>query len=94
MKVDMRYVCPKDVKKKLLKQARSTYWKKWEPKHEYEELNWLKSSGFATWIRRKIQVKSIVARKLVLEGGWVQKKLFHIGWCESECQTCHKEKGT
>ena len=38
MKVDMRYVCPKDVKKKLLKQARSTYWKKWEAKHEYEEL--------------------------------------------------------
>ena len=36
MKVDMRYVCPKDVKK-LLKQARSIYWKKWEAKHECEE---------------------------------------------------------
>ena len=36
--VDMRYVCPKDVKKMLLKQARSTYWKKWAAKHEYEEL--------------------------------------------------------
>ena len=29
----MRYVCPKDVKKMLLKQARSFYWKKWAAKH-------------------------------------------------------------
>ena len=36
--MDMRYVCPKDVTKMLLKQARSTYWKKWAAKHEYEEL--------------------------------------------------------
>ena len=36
-----------------------------------------------------------VARKLVLEGGWVQKKLFDIGWSdESESQACHKEGGT
>ena len=36
-----------------------------------------------------------VARKLVLEGGWVQKKLYDIGWSdESECQACHKEEGT
>ena len=44
---DMRYVCPKDVKKMLVQQARSTYWKKWEAKHEYEELNegiWLEPS--------------------------------------------------
>ena len=34
-------------------------------------------------------------RKVVLEGGWVQKKLFDIGWSdESECQVCHKEEGT
>ena len=36
--VDMRYVCPKDAKKMLLKRARSTYWKKWAAKHEYAEL--------------------------------------------------------
>ena len=36
--VDMRYVCPKDVKKMLLQQTRTVYWKKWAPKHEYEEL--------------------------------------------------------
>ena len=36
-----------------------------------------------------------VARKLVLEGGWVQKKLHDIGWSdENECQACHKEEGT
>ena len=29
---DMRYVCPKDVKKMLLKQARTVHWKKWAAK--------------------------------------------------------------
>ena len=28
VQVDMRYVCPQDVKKMLMKQARSTYWRK------------------------------------------------------------------
>ena len=33
-----------------------------------------------------------VARKLVLVGGWVQKKLHDVDWSdESECQACHKE---
>ena len=36
--VDVRYVCPKDVKNMLMKQAQSTYWRKWAAKHEYEEL--------------------------------------------------------
>ena len=58
----------------LLKQARSTYWKKWAAKHEYEELKegfWLepalalrkKTKGECTEKRRN------VARKLVVEGG-------------------------
>ena len=34
----MRYVCPKDVKKMLLKQARSTYWMKWAAKHEHVKI--------------------------------------------------------
>ena len=38
VQLDMRYVCPRDAKKKLLKQARTTFWKKWAAKHEYEEL--------------------------------------------------------
>ena len=38
VRVDMRYVCPKDVKKAVLKQARSTYWMKSAAKHEHEDL--------------------------------------------------------
>ena len=35
-----------------------------------------------------------VARKLVWEGGWVQKKLFDIRWSDvSKCQAGHKEEG-
>ena len=34
----MKNVCPKDVKMKLLKQARTIFWKKSAAKHEYEEL--------------------------------------------------------
>ena len=37
-KIDMRYVCPKDVKKMLLQQATTVFWKKWAAKREYEEL--------------------------------------------------------
>ena len=37
IKIDMRYVCPKDVQKKLVQRARSVYWKKWAAKHEQEE---------------------------------------------------------
>ena len=36
-----------------------------------------------------------VARIFFGEGGWVQKRLFDIGWSdESKCQACHKEDGT
>ena len=37
VRIDMRYVCPKDVKKMLLQQARPVRWKKWAARHEYEE---------------------------------------------------------
>ena len=37
-RTDVSYVCPKDVKKMLLQQARTVCWKKWAAKHEYEEL--------------------------------------------------------
>ena len=36
--VDMRLVCPQDVKKMLLKLARMACWKKWAAKHECGEL--------------------------------------------------------
>ena len=38
VRIDMRYVCPKDVKQMLLQRARTVYWKKWRAKNEYEEL--------------------------------------------------------
>ena len=36
--IDVRHVCPKDVKKLILQQARTVDWKKWAAMHEYEEL--------------------------------------------------------
>ena len=68
----MRYVCPKDVKNMLLKQARSTCWRKWEVNHEYEELKegvWLEPA--LALLRRKTKDEWTdkhrhVARKLVL----------------------------
>ena len=36
-----------------------------------------------------------VVKKIFLEGGWTQKKLFSIGWTDiSRCQVCHMEEGT
>ena len=96
VKVDMRFVCPKDVKKMLMKRQR-----KWAAKHEYEELKediWLEPA--LPLLQRKTKDEWTdkhrhVARKLVLEGGWVQKRLFDIGWSnESKCQAYHKEEGT
>ena len=99
-RIDMRYVCGKDVKKMLLQQARSVYWKKWAAKHECEELKeciWLEPA--LALLRKETEEDWTeehrhVARKLLLTGVWVQKKLFDIGWPgESECQACHKEEG-
>ena len=101
IRVDTRHVCPKDVLKMLLQRARTVHWKKWAAKHEIEELKegaWLELA--LALLRKKMKGDWTgkyrnVARKLVLEGGWVQNKLFDIGWSdESECQACHKEEGT
>ena len=70
--VDMRYVCPKDVKKMLLNQARTTYCKKWDTKHEDEELKegiWLEPT--LALLRRRTKEgwtdkHRFVARKLGL----------------------------
>ena len=36
-----------------------------------------------------------LARKIFLEGGWTQKRLFGIGWSDiSQCQACQMEEGT
>ena len=63
VRVDMRYVCPKDVKKMLLQRARTVHWKKWAAIHEYEELKegiWLETAGsdYATQ-ETKVGLKSV-----------------------------------
>ena len=70
--MDMRNVCPKDVKKMPLQQAGMVYWKKWAAKRECEEL---KESYLAETKEGWTEKHRNVARKLVLEGGWVQQKL-------------------
>ena len=87
--VDMRYVCPKGTKKMHLKQTRSA------AKHEHEELKealaLLRKKTKEEWT----ETHRNVARKLVLEGGCVQQRLFDTGWSDkSKCQACHKEEGT
>ena len=54
--IDMRYGCPKNVKKMLVQRARSVYWKKWAAKHEHEELKegvWLEPR--LTLLRKKVR---------------------------------------
>ena len=89
----MRFVSPRDVQK--------MHWKKWAAKHEHEELKeevWLEPA--LTLLRKKVredwtEKHRIVARKIFLEGGWAQKRLFDIGLSDvSQCQACHKEEGT
>ena len=71
VKVDMRYVCPNRREQNALGTCeKSTYWRMWAAKHEYEEL----ISGSRHWLRRETEEEWTdkhrhVARKLVLEGG-------------------------
>ena len=56
IRVDMRYVCPKDVKNMLLQRAWTVHWKKWVAKHEIEELkegSWLEPALALLRRRRK-----------------------------------------
>ena len=72
----------------LVQRARSVSWKKWAAKHEHEELEegaWLepglallRKKAKETWIEKHRDV----ARKIFLEGGWTQKRLFDIGWSD------------
>ena len=77
------------------------FWKKLAAKHEYEELKegaWLEP-GLAL-LRKKVKENWTekhrnVARKIFLEKGWTQKRLFDSGWSDvSQCQVCQIEEGT
>ena len=96
--IDMRFVCPKDIRKMLVQRARSVHWKKWAAKHEDEELidgAWLEP-GLAL-LRKKAKENwtekhRTVARKIFLEGGWTQKRLFDAGWSDvRQCQACQRK---
>ena len=86
IKIDTRYVCPKDVKKMLVQRVRSVYWKKWTAKHEYEELKegaWL-GPGLAV-VRKKekrdwTEKHRNMARKIFLEGGWLDARKIIRYW--------------
>ena len=65
-RIDVRCVCPKDVKKMLVQQARSVYWKKYAAKHEYEELKegiWLEAKR-----RRKNGLKNTEMLREITSG--------------------------
>ena len=40
VRIDMRYVCPKDVKKMHVQQARTVYWKKWKHRNAARKYLW------------------------------------------------------
>ena len=94
----MRYVCPEDVKKMLWQQARKVYWKRLAAKHEYEELKvgvWLEPAR--ALMRKKTKEGGNehhrnVARKFFLEGCWVQKRLFDIGWSDESVKPATRRK--
>ena len=99
--IEVRCVCPKDVKRMLVQRARSVYWKKWTAKHEYEKLKggaWLEPR--LALLRKKVKENWTekyrnVASKIFLEGSWTQKRLFEIGWSDvSKCQACQVEEST
>ena len=99
--IDMRYVCPKDERSKLLQQAKTACWKKWVAKHEYEELKegiWLEPALALLHKKTKeewTEKHRNAARKWVLEIGGVQKRLFDIGWSdESESQNGTRSEGS
>ena len=72
-RVDMRYVCPEDAKKMLLGQAKSTYLRRWTAKHEDGSSQlWLEPALALLRKKERTEQHRNVARKLVLEGGWVQ----------------------
>ena len=87
----MRFVCPKDVEKTLVQRDRSVHWKKWAAKHEYEELKEGVWKVKENWTEKHRNV----SRKIFLEGGWTQKRLFDISWSDvSQCPACRVEEGT
>ena len=87
--IEMRHVCPKDVRKMLVQRTRSVNWKKWAAKHEYEELKegaWLEPELALS--RKKVkenwtEMHRNVARKTLSESQWKRENIRMKTW-ESE----------
>ena len=75
----MGVVCPQDVNKMLLKQVWIVFQKKLAATHEGAELKevWLEP------IQAMLKHRNAM-RKLVVEGGWVQKRLYDIRWSDQK----------
>ena len=83
-------VCPQDVKKMLLKQARMVCWKTCAAKHECEKLkggvrlepipSCAAKKDHEVWRDKHRHV----ANKQVVEGGCVRKRLYDIGWSDGK----------
>ena len=94
----MGLVCPQDVTKMFLKQAWMIHWKKWEANTQVrrlESMSWLEA--IQAMLRRKTTESWTdehrnVMRNLVVEKGWMQKRMYDIGWSdEKKCQECSEE---
>ena len=84
----------------LLKQARMVYWKTWAAKHECKELEGRSLAGADPGFAAK-ENQCTVDRQApqcdveVVEGGWVQKRMYDIFWSDVEkCRGCTKGQGT
>ena len=61
------------------------YWKKCAAKHGYEELKegaWLEPRLALLLRENWTEEHRNVARKIFLEGGWTQKRLFDVDWSD------------
>ena len=92
----MGVVWPQDVTKMLLKQARTVSWKKWAAKHECQELKQgVRLEPIQALLRSKTNEvfwtdkHRHVMRKFVVEGRWVQNRLYDIG-----CADLYRRKST
>ena len=76
-----------------------THWRKWAAEHEYEDLKeGFSSDPIDALLRKKINEEWThkhrdVLRKIVVEGGWVQKRMYDIIWSdEKKCQGVVQKK--
>ena len=97
--MDMRFICPRDVKKMLLKQVTTTYWKKCASRHECEEIE-QRSLGLTRLMlccegrQERIVEKQAPQRdeNIVVE---MATRMYDTGWSdEKKCRGCDKEDGT